>query len=120
MGKGLSQKFQLTSGKLTLTEGADKAKDNFGFFMSFIFLRRIYMTAFNPDIGWISQKPASMVLSLKILLLGNLQKKIVTYIPDIRIESMNTLFDRTNKEYAVFISYKYQNNPQVEELVTFV
>lgn len=120
MSKGLSQKFQLTSGRFTFTEGADKAKDNLSFFMSFIFVRRIYMTAFNPDIGWIVQKPASMVLSLKTLLLGNLQKKIVTYIPDIKVESMDTLFDRANKEYAVFIRYKYQSNPQVEELVTFV
>ena len=64
--------------------------------------------------------PASVVLAVKNLMLGNLQKRILLYVPDVNIESMNAMFDRANKEYAVFISYTYLSNPQTEELITFV
>lgn len=120
MTAGLSQHFILDSGRFSFTKNEDKAKDNLGFFMSFLYVRRIYMTDFNPEISWVNQKPASVVLAVKNLMLGNLQRKILRYVPNINIEGMNALYDRNNKEYAIFVNYTYLNNSQIEELVTFV
>lgn len=118
--KGLSQNFQLVGGRFQFTADEAKAKDGLDFFMQFNFVSRIYNPDFTPGLLWILQKPYSMVLSAKNLLLGSLQRKILQYVPMITIDSLDTLYDKNNKEYAILVNYQFDGDDTIYSNVTFI
>ncbi len=121
MTTGLSQTFQLTNGKFTLSSGESKMRDNLSFFMSFTRTRRIYFPDYTPDLSWLIQSSSSRILQYKALFLGTLKNKILTYVPDIIVSSLNSVFLREEKEYVVTINFSYATpEAEIQQLVIFI
>lgn len=112
---GLTYDFKLEKGSFTFENGTDKKRKDLMFFMCFHFISRIYRPNFDPNVIWVLQKPASYVRNLKVLLLGNLSTKILSFIQNINILSTNLSYDRSEKEYSLFLEYSYITELESEE-----
>lgn len=117
---GLSPRFTLSNGRFSFTSNEVKAKDNLFFFMQFAFVSRIYLRDFNPALWGVIQQPTSVLQQFKVLILAHLKKKIEQYVPNIKVDSMDVLQNRSEKSSAVIVNYTYSNQPDVQQLVTFV
>lgn len=119
--RGLSPKFNLVDGKLVLTGGAGKARDNLYFLMNFYGIRRIYASDFTPELEWLAQKPVSTVLLYKVLVLGKIRKSIAKYVDGISVDSMGVVYTYDErKKYEVYVDFTHKETQQQTALVTFV
>ncbi len=115
MLKGLSHKFILDSGKFALTTAQDKVKDDMHFFLIFNKVARVYTPDYNPGLGWYVQKPASALEQFKILLLGNLKKKILLFVPYVNVTSLSSYYDRNLKMNAVEVNFTFTSDPTIPQ-----
>jgi len=113
---GLSHRFRLVNGKFELTEGATKTKDGLYFLFCFNVVPRIYMDNFSPKVLGLVQKTGSFILSYKSLLLGRLRSIVLTYVPNIRLDSMDFFSTRNvsnDNAIEVVINYTYVGDKEV-------
>lgn len=118
--KGLSTRFKIGSGKFQLTEGEEKAKDNLFFFMNWTFKVRVYLPEFSTGLLWLIQRPSSELVLYRSLILGNLKKLIGRFVPNIKVTSLNAFYEREHKKYGVGIRFKYKDETEDKDLITFV
>lgn len=108
MKKGLSCRFILDNGGFQLTGGGEKASDNVFFIMNYTFLRKIYDPDFNPGTAFMSQKPSTFLYAYKTLLLGRIKQSIEKYVNDVAVNSMNILFEYSDKkDFMIYIDYTH-------------
>lgn len=121
--KGLPYKFTLDNGKFLLIGGADKARDNLLFMLSFIGWFRIYFPDYIIDIDFLVQKNTSRVQSFKTFLLGRIQTALSKYLPFISIESINSVYEYNNRKgFGLVVTYSYdlESESRQDQVVTFV
>lgn len=123
--KGLSQSFTLVNGKFSLIEGRQKQRDNLFFLLSFTSIHRIYLSDFSINLIWLVQKPSSAILLFKPLILGTLRKKIVKYVENIDIPSMDFFYRRSTLSYGVALEINYLKNEttvsnEAETIIKFI
>jgi hypothetical protein len=115
MVKGLSHKFTLNNGTLTFKQGQEKVKDDLHFFLLFNGVPRVYIPDYDPGLNWYIQKPASALEQFKVLILGNLKKKILLYVPKVNVESLSSYYDRAQKLNAVEVNFTYTSDPTITQ-----
>ncbi len=115
MLKGLSHKFILNNGKLALTTSQNKVKDDLHFFLIFNRVARVYFPNYDPGLSWYIQKPASSLEQFKVLLLGNLKKKILLYVPNVNVDSLSSYYDRNQKMNAVEVNFTFTSDPSIPQ-----
>lgn len=118
--KGLTVYFKLQDGKFSFTQGSDKKRMDLLFFMGFDFTRRIYRPEFKPGLSWVIQKPMSYVQSVQVLLLGNLKTKILSFIDNLEVKSLQIGRSRQDKTYFLALDYAYYDDTktEVQQLIT--
>lgn len=118
--RGLSVYFKLQDGKFSFTQGSDKKRADLLFFMGFDFTRRIYRPEFKPGLSWVIQKTMNYVQSVQVLLLGNLKTKILSFIDNIEVRSLQIGRSRQDKTYFLALDYSYfdDTREEVKQLIT--
>lgn len=119
---GLSWNMKLEEGKVVLSGGADKARDNMLFLLNFNYIRRIYLRGFTPNLEWLLQKPTSLLIQLKALILGNLKSKVNTYVPTVIMRGIDVDYSRARKMYLIGVRYNFNEELDAEpqDVVTFI
>ena len=112
--RGLSVYFKLQDGKFSFTQGSDKKRADLLFFMGFDFTRRIYRPEFKPGLSWVIQKTMNYVQSVQVLLLGNLKTKILSFIDNLEIKSLQIGRSRQDKTYFLALDYAYYDDTKEE------
>ena len=118
--RGLSVYFKLQDGKFSFTQGSDKKRADLLFFMGFDFTRRIYRPEFKPGLSWVIQKTMNYVQSVQVLLLGNLKTKILSFIDNLEVKSLQIGRSRQDKTYFLALDYAYYDDTkeEVKQLIT--
>lgn len=118
--KGLTVAFVLDKGRFSFTQGANKKRQDLLFFMGFDFTRRVYRPEFKPGVSWVIQKPMNYVQGVQVLLLGNLKNKILSFVDNINIKSMQIGRSRAEKSYFLVLDYAYLEDTRedVQQLIT--
>lgn len=119
---GLTAFFKLKDGRFSFTTGSSKKRNDLLFFMGFDFTRRIYRPEFRPGLSWVIQKPMAYVQGVQVLLLGNLKTKILSFIDNIDIKSMQIGKSRKDKTYYLALDYAYYDDTRtdVQQLITVI
>jgi hypothetical protein len=122
MFKGLSHRFNIDfEGRFILTTGAEKVKDDLHFFLIFNRVSRVYLPEYDPQLYWFLQKTSSQLEQFRILMLGNLRKKVLQFVPFIRINALDAWFDRGKKTHGVLVNFSFVQDPEVPlQTVVFI
>lgn len=119
--KGLPSRFYLKNGRFVLTEGVEKSRDNIWFYCIYDKFR-IYCSDFGANFVSLVQKPVAYLVMNKTLILGNLQKGIQKYVPNVKVNNIDIGYaSKDRKEFVVKIDYNsVQENKTTINDVTFV
>lgn len=119
---GLTFVFTLREGKFSFIQGSDKKRMDLLFFMGFDFTRRIYRPDFKPGLSWVIQKPMSYINNVQVLLMGNLKNKILSFIENIEVKSLQVGKSRAEKTYFLALDYSYSEDvkKEIKQFVTVI
>lgn len=112
MFQGLTHRFILDKGKFTFTAAGEKVKSDLHFFLVFNHVKRVYLPEYDPELHWYLQRTSNDLDQYRTLMLGNLQKKIIQFVPYIKINSLDAWFERRNKSYGVLVNFMFQQDPE--------
>ena len=111
----------LHDGKIGFEEGSTKIDKSIHFFFTFSASRRVYKPDFTPNLLWLLQKPSSHFTQFKTLLLGNLKKKLLKFVPFVRVESLQMIFHKREKQYSFNLDYFFlEQKDDIQQLVIFL
>ena len=119
--KGLNTDFKLEKGKFILTEGVERSRDAIWFYCIFDKFR-VYVSDFGANIGYLLQRPISMLILNKTIIFGNLKSGIQKFIPNVAVTNLDIGKGDSRKDLILKIEYKargYRNDENFYD-VTFV
>lgn len=120
---GLPSKFVLSaSGGFLLTGGTEKVNDNVHMILAFNGFFRIYAQDFVPALMILIQKPVSVILSLKTLILSRLLKTFSKYVEYAQVSSISLVYENdARKKIGIALEYTYKLDPKISnKLVTYL
>lgn len=119
--KGLQTNFELKNGAFLLTEGVEKSRNNIWFFCIFNTFR-VYCSDFGGHFLRLQQKPVSYIIENATIILGNLRKGIIRYVPNVQVRNIDIGYlSEDRKQYSVMIEYNsvLEDKTEIND-VTFV
>lgn len=102
---GLNSNIILTNGRFTLSKGPDRARDALWFYSIFDRMR-VYYSDYGASFVSLLQKPSSVLVANRTILLGILRSGIIKYVPNVTIKNID-------------MGYLYNNRKQLNLLLEY-